>query len=249
MDIIPVLDLLDGKVVHGIGGKRKNYQPIVNSVITSSFDPIIVASDFRDKLNLAFFYIADLDLIQRTGKKNIQLVEKLSNQGYSIMFDGGFRNFEDINKIDHKKIDFLVLGTETIQSLTALESIIQLIGSEKIIISIDLKGGEILANSPEISTLSALEIAKTVEKLGVFAVIVLDLQKVGSEAGPLNKTLLNIRKALQNTKVFAGGGVKNFADLKTLAEHRIDGVLIATALHKGTISNKEIKTIQTNALD
>ena len=66
MKIIPVMDLINEKVVHGIAGKRNEYQPLKNSVITNSADPLIVARDYTEKLGLNWIYIADLDLIQKT---------------------------------------------------------------------------------------------------------------------------------------------------------------------------------------
>jgi uncharacterized protein related to proFAR isomerase len=49
---------------------------------------------------------------------------------------------------------------------------------------------------------------------------------------------------MKKTSIITGGGVRNFDDLKTLYEKNIDGVLIATALHKGNIGKKEINKFQ-----
>ena len=79
MKVIPVMDLLNGKVVQGIGGLRNKYQPISDSVITNSPEPHNVALSFSEKLGLNWFYVADLDRIQSTenieeNKKKIKLL-------------------------------------------------------------------------------------------------------------------------------------------------------------------------------
>ena len=42
-------------------------------------------------------------------------------------------------------------------------------------------------------------------------------------------------------EVFVGGGVRGMADLKDLANVGVFGVLVATALHSGKITVKEIE--------
>ena len=66
MKVIPVLDLLNGCVVHGIAGMRSSYRPIENSAITNSIVPIDVVRSFEKKFGFKSFYMADLDLIQQT---------------------------------------------------------------------------------------------------------------------------------------------------------------------------------------
>src|SRR5579872_5647704 len=47
MRIVPVLDLLGGVVVRGVGGRRREYRPVV-SRLTPSCDPLDVARAFAD---------------------------------------------------------------------------------------------------------------------------------------------------------------------------------------------------------
>ena len=64
MKVIPVMDLLNGEVVQGKGGRRNEYQPFSDSIISNNPEPISVAKSFNEKLGLDWFYIADLDRIQ-----------------------------------------------------------------------------------------------------------------------------------------------------------------------------------------
>ncbi|MHA1220917.1 MAG: HisA/HisF-related TIM barrel protein [Candidatus Heimdallarchaeota archaeon] len=246
MKVIPVLDLLDGKVVHGIAGKRNEYKPIENSVITSSSDPIVVAQAFHTELGLDQFYIADLDLIQRSVNlfaNKISISELVSDPSITIMVDGGCKELEDVKTILEQQIDQLVLGTETLESLEMLEEIVTKFSSTKIILSIDLKGGKLLANNPKLQQYSVEEIVNHAEGLGLDGLIVIELQKVGSQSGPLNDTLLRIRDCAKEIPIFAGGGVRNINDLLLLQEENIAGALVATAFHKGFITKEDLQKI------
>ena len=46
-------------------------------------------------------------------------------------------------------------------------------------------------------------------------------------------------------KIYAAGGVRNIEDLQLLESLNIEGALIASALHNGAISNKELQMFQT----
>ncbi|MFW9921867.1 MAG: HisA/HisF-related TIM barrel protein [Candidatus Thorarchaeota archaeon] len=243
MIIIPVLDLLNGIVVHGIGGKRDSYQPIHGSLITNSSEPIEVIHDYKDKLNLDFFYIADLDMIQNHDERNFPLLREINKRGFQVMVDYGCRTINDINialSIGNHKI---ILGTETIDSMETLRKTISLYGGDRIILSIDVKDGQLLANSDLMKQFSPLEIANYAENLGIRTIIVLDLHKVGSQKGPLNDVLLSIAKNSNSSEILAGGGVRNKEDLIQLKKHNISGALIATAFHKGKITKEDLESL------
>ena len=62
MRVVAVLDLMGGKVVRGVGGRRSEYRPVV-SRLTTSCDPVAVAEAFRQQLGIDELYLADLDAI------------------------------------------------------------------------------------------------------------------------------------------------------------------------------------------
>jgi len=247
MKLIPVLDLLNMRVVQGIGGKREIYQPIANSVIVSNAEPLHVLNAFFEKLALMDFYIADLNQIQwkrENGEKaiqNLEIIKKLSeNQKFNILLDGGCQTLADVKQQLALGIDFAVLGTETMKSIQFLDEVVSEIDPEKLILSIDLKGGKLLSSSHQLQQITPIGLAKYVEKIGIKAIIVLELEKVGSQKGPLTDTLIEITSSVSNIPVYTGGGVRSIEDIELLQENSVSGALIATAFHKGKIGRKEL---------
>ncbi|MHA1244382.1 MAG: HisA/HisF-related TIM barrel protein [Candidatus Heimdallarchaeota archaeon] len=247
MRLIPVLDLLNKQVVQGIGGQRDIYQPIADSVIVSNAEPLHVLEAFNENLALADFYIADLNQIQwkqesnEKALQNLEIIRKLSeNKKFNILLDGGCQTLADVKQQLALGINFAVLGTETMKSMQFLDEVTSEIDPEKIILSIDLKGGKLLASSQQLQQTTPLELVKHAENLGIQAVIVLELEKVGSQKGPLNDTLLEITQNVSNIPVYTGGGVRSIEDIEILQENNISGALIATAFHKGKINRKEL---------
>ena len=71
--------------------------------------------------------------------------------------------------------------------------------------------------------------------------IVLDLASVGVASGP---TTLGICESLTDfapkLKLITGGGVRSVNDLMTLRHAGIEGVLVASALHDGSITPHDL---------
>jgi phosphoribosylformimino-5-aminoimidazole carboxamide ribotide isomerase len=247
MKLIPVLDLLNKQVVQGIGGQRDIYQPISNSVIVSNAEPLHVLNAFHENLALADFYIADLNQIQwkqennEKALQNLDVIKQLSeNKKFNILLDGGCQTIADVKQQLALGINFVVLGTETMKSMQFLDEVSAEIDPEKLILSIDLKGGKLLSANQQLQQTKPLELVKHAERLGIQAVIVLELEKVGSQKGPLNNTLLEIAQNVSSIPVYTGGGVRSIEDIQILQENNISGALIATAFHKGKIGRKEL---------
>ncbi len=70
-------------------------------------------------------------------------------------------------------------------------------------------------------------------------ILVIDLSRVGSSAGPIYPEALQIRSEYRGN-ILLGGGVRNASDLAMLQKKGFNGVLIATALHAGKLSPQEI---------
>ena len=77
MEIIPVIDLMHGQVVHARFGHRQHYQPIQSNLCHSS-DPISIISALLELYPFERLYIADLDAIQ--GQSNhFQMIQAIKD--------------------------------------------------------------------------------------------------------------------------------------------------------------------------
>jgi uncharacterized protein related to proFAR isomerase len=74
-------------------------------------------------------------------------------------------------------------------------------------------------------------------------VIVLDLARVGSRAGPDVGLVGELCARFPELELLAGGGVRDIADLRALAEAGAAGALVATALHGRAIGPDELRPL------
>ena len=232
MKIIPVIDILNGVVVHAVKGKRNEYHPL-KSCLGDSNEPIIVASKFK-ALGFDDLYIADLDAI--TGKgDNLGVIRAISKRcDTRIMVDAGTFEAKQARNLFHNGASKVIVGTETLPNLEAVKQLLKFFGDERITVSLDLKAGNVLSKSRSLHSMKAFEVACQLQNTGVEELIVLDLARVGSSEGPDFPLLQKLRASLE-LELIAGGGVRNSEDLITLKNIGVKGVLLATALHSGKI--------------
>ena len=232
--ILPVLDLLNGIVVRGVGGRRDEYLP-VESVLTTSAQPLDVAKAFRERLELTTLYVADLDGILHQ-RPNENIFRELSSNGFELWIDGGLRTLDDARRLLEAGAAKVIVGLETLADVRLLTTLIDKFGTERIVFSLDLKSGLPLLGDAHWPDATPLGIARTVLELGVTQLIVLDLASVGEQRGPSTLDLCHaIREIAPSIRLITGGGVRNSSDLVPLRDAQIDDVLLATALHNGTI--------------
>ncbi|MGH6826464.1 HisA/HisF-related TIM barrel protein, partial [Methyloceanibacter sp.] len=71
-------------------------------------------------------------------------------------------------------------------------------------------------------------------------IIAMSLDRVGTGNGPDVERLRGVVEQAGSRSVYASGGMRDIGDLEAVAEAGAGGALIATALHRGAVSQKEI---------
>jgi phosphoribosylformimino-5-aminoimidazole carboxamide ribotide isomerase len=68
----------------------------------------------------------------------------------------------------------------------------------------------------------------------------MSLKRVGSQRGPDFERLAQLRRLARQKNYYCAGGVRYLQDLRDLKKMEISGVLLASALHDGTLSAAEL---------
>ncbi|MGH7169297.1 MAG: HisA/HisF-related TIM barrel protein, partial [Gemmataceae bacterium] len=143
MRVIPVLDVMHGEVVRGVGGRRHEYRPIV-SRLTASSRPLDVAGALASHFGCREFYVADLDALLG-GEPAWPLYAALREQDFRPWVDAGIRRMTRACQLADAGIDRIVVGLETVAGPDELAQIIRMFG-ERIVFSLDLRQGEPLGD-------------------------------------------------------------------------------------------------------
>ena len=234
MRIIPVIDLLEGVVVHAKQGQRQHYQPIVSSLTTSN-KPLDIVKAFMEIYPFETLYIADLNAIQRRNSSvNHKAMIAEIKQAFpelQIWLDAGIRNQMDLalwQSLDTS----MVIGTENIESLKEYQVLLNTIPN-KIVLSLDFMPSGY--KGPDVFIENHLYWPKDV--------IVMTLNQVGAQQGIASSTLQNIMQLSHQHRLYAAGGVSSQADFKKLKVIGVHGALVATALHNTQIDSRMLQQL------
>ena len=238
MRIIPVLDIKNGQVVHGIAGRRQEYQPI-RSALTPSTRPVDVARAFRDMLGLRECYVADLDAIAGS-VPSLSVYAEIQALGIRLWVDAGIREAEQAMALARASVDTVVVGLETIAGPESLETICASLASSRVLFSLDLKNGVPVGNVKNWQGKDAKSIGLQAIRLGIRRLLVLDLARVGMGVGTQTDGLCSeLLCEHPDLELVAGGGIRDASDLRKLKQIGLAAVLIASALHDGRLKPQD----------
>ena len=241
MNIIPVIDLKAGLVVRGVAGRREEYRPIVSQLVSEP-SPRAVARALVQRFNFRQVYIADLDAI--AGQlPNLRAYQDILACGLTPWIDAGVATVEAAQSLlDLGKI---IVGLESLRCLAALPRIVDACSAERVVFSLDLKGGRPITSIVSWHDASPDEIAVKVMDIGIRRLIVLDLADVGVGQGTGTLGLVERLHARHpQVEITAGGGVRGIDDLRHLATAGCASALVASALHDGRLTPEEVRWLQ-----
>ncbi len=218
MKLIPVVDLMQGQVVHARLGERQHYRPIQSPLCASS-DPIMVIKALASLYSFDALYIADLDAIQgkSTQVAQIQHIQQHFNH-LEILCDAGFSHRQQIAQ--YPSVMTPVIGTESLSSLYQLESL-----------HLALDGRYILSLDFQQDFLGCQDILHTPE-MWPDKIIVMSLRHVGSQLGPDWARLTSCHRLKPDAHWIAAGGVRHRQDLQALEQMGFAAAMLASALHQ-----------------
>ena len=238
MRVLPVLDILDGHVVHGVAGRRSEYRPI-ESRWTGSSQPLDVANAMRDVFGLNHLYIADLDGIL-TQKPNRTVFRCLVETGFELIIDAGVQNVSGASLLRDEGVTRIIVGLETCRSPEDLADIARTVHG--ITFSLDLRGGVACRSTDSVGWSEAPRvIIRQAAATKVDAILPLDLSDVGMGTGGSTMELCRfIRREFPQLGLITGGGVRGREDLKRFSALGVDEVLVASALHDGRLTAEDL---------
>ena len=221
MIVVPVIDLMGGLVVRARMGARGSYRPI-ETPLSRTAEAADIIRGFLTLAPFKIFYIADLDAIFGRGN-NVSVLVKIKHEFPQLTFwlDCGSKEECSVNFIE--AFGEPILGSES-QTSSSL-----LISKRNVLLSLDFSGEKFIGPSG------------LLEKPNLWPerVIVMTLARVGAGLGPDFQLIKVVRSLSISRQIFAAGGVRNSDDLVRLKSLSVTGVLVASALHDGSLRGKD----------
>jgi phosphoribosylformimino-5-aminoimidazole carboxamide ribotide isomerase len=230
MEIIPAIDIIDGKCVRltqGDYSRKKEY----------SSDPLAMARQFEDA-GIRRLHLVDLDGAKQKKIVNHRVLEKIATHTkLHIDFGGGVQSDEDLQLAFDNGAQQITGGSVAVKNPELFESWLTKYDSEKIILGADAKDRKIAVSGWQESTeTDLLGFLKNYCQKSVKYTICTDVAKDGLLQGPAIDLYREILLEIPDLCLIASGGVSSVDDLKALQEIKVYGVIIGKAIYEGKIT-------------
>ena len=220
MNIIPAIDIKNGKVVKAVKGNRDSYVPIENDSDFSS-DPFKFIRKMTEIYHPSIFYIADIDSLM-SESDNVDLIKDIASDNKYINF------WVDIGgKIDYRLTKKNIIPILCSESCSSIKNINYMY--KDYIHSYDYK-----------NRLLGIDSFKNFDSSYKTKVIFMNITDVGNKRGPDYKHISAMNKK-SSVQYYVGGGIKSTFDINKLELMGFSGVLVSSLLFKKDTNSFLIK--------
>lgn len=238
MDIIPAIDIIDGKCVRltqGDYGKKKIYNE----------HPLEVALQFEDA-GLKRLHLVDLDGAKAGKVHNWKVLELLAAKTSLVIdFGGGIKSAKDVDIVFESGAAVATVGSIAVKDEETFADWIHSYGADKFFLGADVKDEKIAVGGwLETTDTWVYDFIEKYTQKGIQNIFCTDVSKDGLLEGPSFDLYKSILERFPETYFVASGGVSSLDDLEKLREIGCKGAIVGKAIYEGRIKISDLKRFE-----
>lgn len=234
MEIIPAIDLIDGKCVRlteGDYARKTVYHE----------DPLEMARSF-ETAGLRRLHLVDLDGAKAGKVMNWKVLEDIaSGTDLSIDFGGGVKTEEDVRRILDAGARWVTVGSIAVRDELRLLEWFERHGPERFLLGADVRDGMIAIGAwTETTGIGWRDFLSRYLSHGVRHAFCTDVSRDGRLEGPSVGLYREMRETFPELGLIASGGVAAIEDLHALNEIGCTGAIVGKAIYEGRIRLEDL---------
>lgn len=235
MQIIPAIDIIDGKCVRLTEGDYAQ-KTIYNE------NPLEVAKAFEDA-GIKRLHLVDLDGAKAGVVKNWKILESIAlHTKLVIDFGGGIKTDQDVALVFERGASLATIGSIAVANPELFLNWVSTYGAHAFFLGADVKDNLIAVNGwMKTSDISINDFISGYLEKGITNIFCTDVTKDGRLEGPSTVLYQSLLTKFPNLKLVASGGVSSLQDLETLANIGCSGAIVGKAIYENRISLKALQ--------
>jgi len=235
MEIIPAIDIIDGKCVRLTQGDYTQ-KTIYNE------NPLEVALEF-ESIGINRLHLVDLDGAKAGKIINYKILEKIASKTkLTIDFGGGIKTDDDMDMVFNYGANLATVGSIAVKNKDLFFTWIKKYGAEKIFLGADVKNEKIaISGWLETTNIFIYDFIEENLNEGVENIFCTDISKDGLLQGPSINLYKNMIAKFPNINLTASGGVSQLSDLEELKQIGCSGAIVGKAIYENRIMMDELK--------
>jgi len=237
MEIIPAIDIIDGKCV-------RLEQGDYNKISLYHKEPLEVAKKFEDA-GLKRLHLVDLDGAKAGAVKNWKVLETIAGKTSLVIdFGGGIKSEKDVGIVFDSGASLATVGSIAVRDEEEFVKWLLKFGADKFLLGADVKGEKItIGGWQEETTIWVYDFIQRYIDHGIKQIFCTDVGKDGKLEGPAIDLYKNIISKFPELFFIASGGVSSVDDLKRLEEIGCKGAIVGKAIYENRIALEELRKI------
>lgn len=234
MQIIPAIDIIDGKCVRLTQGDYQQ-KKVYNE------HPLEVALEF-EAAGLQRLHLVDLDGAKAGAVKNWKVLETIAAKTKLVIdFGGGIKTDKDVDIVFNSGAALATVGSIAVKNEKEFVKWLLTYGADKFLLGADVKDEKIAVGGwLETTDIWIYDFIAKYIAHGVQQIFCTDVSKDGLLQGPAVELYQNIIKQFPQLHFIASGGVSNMEDVRRLQEIGCSGVIIGKAIYEGRVTINEL---------
>lgn len=235
MELIPAIDLMQGKVVRLTRGDP-------TSAMSYSEDPLAMARRW-EAAGADALHLVDLDATLGINKgPQIELIMRIVKAvKIPVQVGGGIRAVSQATDVLSGGAQKVVLGTMAFKDQPALQEVLGAFGAERIIVALDYADGQVrIKGWQEATALEPIEALQQLRRLGVRQFLLTAISQDGTLAGA-DLDVLAAATRVMDAKIYASGGIATTDDVRQLNKIGVTGFIVGKALYEGALTMVQLR--------
>ena len=240
MEIIPAIDIIDGKCVRLTKGDY-------NICKTYSDNPLDMALRFQDA-GLTRLHLVDLDGAKSKHIVNYPTLEAIAGHtDLTVDFGGGIKSTSDLETALGCGAAMVTVGSTAVSQPELMAQWIEDFGQEHIILGADARDGKISVNGwKEDSALTLSDFIHDYIEKGITQVLCTDINRDGMLQGPAVELYKKILTEFPGLGLIASGGVSSADDLIALKQAGLPAAIVGKAYYEGRVTLAQLAELNNN---
>lgn len=225
--MIPCVDLMGGRAVRLLEGDP-------NRETRYHDDPLEAALLWHSQ-GASLLHLVDLDAATGRGDNRAVLARLAQHLQLPFEVGGGVRSLPAARELLALGAQRVVVGTLAVKDPAALASMLQELGPQRVVVSLDARGLEVVVSGwQEGTAFQVPQLTQQLADLGLTTLIYTDVRRDGTLQGLDLEMVARVRQAWPGVLI-AGGGIAADADLEGLQSLGVEGAIVGKALYEGRI--------------
>ena len=238
MEVIPAIDLRDGKVV-------RLHQGDYQRQTTYADDPVAVAQQF-EAAGAPRLHVVDLDGALAGTPVHVHILQRIVQAvRIPVQMGGGLGSLEAVDQLISVGVERVVLGTGAVTDHRLVQAVAGRHGESRVVVGLDARDGLIAVKGwTEATSLTVQQLMATMAEMGVGRFIYTDIARDGTLTEPNFNAVAGVVQQARTLaaghrhgplSIIAAGGIGSIEHLEQLATLGVEGAIVGSALYEGGI--------------